>query len=224
MKRLAKPVIFLAFMILVLVLSYRYDLSTKFMSSVPLLREIVSQSPIKAALIYIIATSAGCVLLALPGAAFAVIAGVLFEPLTGTILCLVAATLGAVLAFLAGRYFLRESVKPMLEKNALLKRFLIDDVEHSGVILLMVTRLVPLFPYNLQNFAYGLTDIKLVPYVLYTFLFMAPGAAAFTLGAAGITNSERRGLYLMLALTLAVTVTLLGMSLRKRFVKKTLQG
>ena len=95
-----------------------------------------------------------------------------------------------------------------------------DDVQHSGVILLMVTRLVPLFPYNLQNFAYGLTDMKLLPYTLYTFLFMAPGAAIFTLGAAGIGDSERRKLYLFLALVLALIVTTAGIILRKKFIRR----
>ena len=128
--------------------------------------------------------------------------------------------MGAVLAFLAGRYFLKDSVHSMLEKSRILKKFLFDDVQHSGVILLMVTRLVPLFPYNLQNFAYGLTDMKLLPYTLYTFLFMAPGAAIFTLGAAGIGDSERRKLYLFLALVLALIVTTAGIILRKKFIRR----
>lgn len=201
-------------------LSRHYGWTEKFINAVPRFREYVNNNPVKAMAVYVIATSAGCVLLAMPGAIFAVIAGLLFEPFTGTILCLTAATLGAVLAFLAGRYFLRESVRPMLEKSAVLKKILFDDAEHSGMILLMVTRLVPLFPYNLQNFAYGLTDIKLLPYTVYTFLFMAPGAAAFTLGAAGIGNSERRKLYLFLAVILAVIVTVSGMILRKKFVRR----
>ncbi len=201
-------------------LSRHYGWTEIFIDTVPRFREYVNNNPVKAMAVYVIATSAGCVLLAMPGAIFAVIAGLLFEPFTGTILCLTAATLGAVLAFLAGRYFLRESVRPMLEKSAVLKKILFDDAEHSGMILLMVTRLVPLFPYNLQNFAYGLTDIKLLPYTVYTFLFMAPGAAAFTLGAAGIGNSERRKLYLFLAVILAVIVTVSGMILRKKFVRR----
>lgn len=221
MSKYIKPVIFLVSLAVIILVSHHYGLNDKFMNSLPYIRELVIESPVKAALIYIIATSLACVVLALPGAAFALIAGLLFDPLTGTFLCLVAATLGAVLAFISARYFLRDSVKPMLEKSLILKKFLFDDVQHSGVILLMITRLVPLFPFNLQNFAYGLTDIKLITYTLYTFLFMAPGAAAFTLGAAGITDSERRGLYLFLALTLAVIVTLIGAFVRKRFVKQS---
>lgn len=222
MSKFVKPVIFFAALTVIFFVSHYYGLSEKFMDSLPSLRELVGQSPICASLLYILAASLGCVLLALPGAAFALAAGLLFEPLTGTLLCLVAATLGAVFAFLAGRYFLRDSVKPMLEKSAILKQFLFDNIEHDGVILLMITRLVPLFPFNLQNFAYGLTDIRLTTYTVCTFVFMAPGAAAFTLGAAGLTSTERRGLYLLLAVTLALIVTLAGMFLRKKFVTRKL--
>ena len=183
------------------------------------LRELASSRPVTAALIYIIVTSVGCVLLALPGAAFAAAAGLIFDPITGTLLCLIAATLGAVLAFLAGRYFLKDAVRPWLEKSPLLKKFLFDDVSHSGAVLLMITRLVPLFPYNLQNFAYGLTGISLRQYTLCTFIFMTPGAAAFTIGAAGVGEPEHRWLYFMLAAVIAVLVTLVGIILKKRFIK-----
>ena len=220
MKRFLKPAVFLVLMAVIMALGKYYGGAERFMSELPVLQEIVRQNPVKAMAIYILATSAGCVLLAMPGAMFAVIAGLLFEPLTGTVLCLIAATLGAVIAFLAGRYFLRDLVRPMLSKSEILKRLLFDDAEHSGIILLMITRLVPLFPYNLQNFAYGLTDIKLLPYTLYTFLFMAPGAAAFTLGAAGIGNEERRNLYLFIAVILAVIVTSAGILLRRKFIRR----
>ena len=220
MKRHAKPVIFLALVTVIIILSSHYGLAEKFMNAVGQTRETVNQNRALSMIIYVAATSAGCVILALPGAAFAVTAGLIFDPFEGTVLCLIAATLGAVLAFLAGRYFLRDSVRPMLEKNLILKKFLFDDVEHSGVILLMVTRLVPLFPYNLQNFAYGITDIKLLPYTVYTFIFMAPGAAVFTLGAAGISNAERRSLYIFTAVSIAVIVTTAGIILHKKFIRR----
>ena len=220
MKRFVKPAVFIIVMVIIMAVGKYYGLAERFMNELPVLQELVRRNPVHAMVIYVVATSAGCVLLAMPGAMFAVIAGLLFEPLTGTILCLSAATLGAVMAFLAGRYFLRDLVRPMLAKNETLKRLLFDDAGHSGIILLMITRLVPLFPYNLQNFAYGLTDIKLLPYTLYTFLFMAPGAAAFTLGAAGIGNAERRKLYLFMAVILVGIVISAGVLLRKKFVKR----
>lgn len=219
MRRWGKPLAFCVVLAALLFLSRRYGWGDALMDALPHLRELIAERPVVASFLYIAATAAGCVLLALPGAAFAVIAGLLFDPFTGTLLCLLAATLGAVLAFLAGRYFLKDAVKPWLERSPLLKKFLFDDVNRSGVVLLMITRLVPLFPYNLQNFAYGLTDIGLWPYTLYTFLFMAPGAAAFTLGAAGLGSPEHRGLYFLLAAVLVIIVTVLGIVLKKRFVK-----
>ena len=204
----------------IILLAHYVGGTEKFIEAAKNFRSLADDYPLTAMMIYILATSFCCVVLAMPGAFFAVIAGILFEPFTGTVLCVIAATLGAVLAFLAGRYFLRDSVRPMIEKNSLLKKFLIDDVQHSGVILLMVTRLVPLFPYNLQNFAYGLTDIKLLPYTLYTFVFIAPGSAVFTLGAAGIGDSERRSLYLFIAVSVAVIVTIAGVILHKKFIRR----
>jgi len=82
----------------------------------------------------------------------------------------------------------------------------------------MITRLVPLFPYNLQNFAYGITGIGLWPYTLYTALFLAPGVTFFTLGAAGLGDAENRRFYLILAGALAVLVTAAGLYLKKRYV------
>ena len=220
MKRSVKPAIFIILIVTTLILAHYFGWSEKFIDAVPRLRELADEYPFYVMAVYVVSTAFGCVILAMPGAFFALVAGILFEPLTGTLLCLAAATLGAVLAFLAGRYFLKDYMRPILEKNRTLKKFLFDDVQHSGVILLMVTRLVPLFPYNLQNFAYGLTDIKLLPYTLYTFLFMAPGAAMFTLGAAGIGDTERRKLYLLLALVLALIVTVAGIVLRKKFIRR----
>lgn len=52
----------------------------------------------------------------------------------------------------------------------------------------MITRLVPLFPYNLQNFAYGVTDMPLKTYAVGTFLFMLPGTAMYTFGTAGLAD------------------------------------
>ena len=221
LRRYAKPLLLLAVMGAVLMLNRHYGWSDLLSGpgALEALRETVREDLLGASLIYVAAAAAGCVLLALPGATFAVVAGLLFGPVLGSFLCLVAATLGAVLAFLAGRHFLRDAVRPWVERNRHLKRLLFEDVERSGIMLLMVTRLVPLFPYNLQNFAYGVTGIGLWPYTLCTFLFMAPGVAFFTLGAAGLGAPENRALYLLLAGALAVLVTMAGLHLRRRYVR-----
>ena len=70
--------------------------------------------------IYVILTIIGCVVLAVPGVTFAVFAGILFGPILGTFACLIATTLGASMAFIVGRFFLKDMIKPMLEKNKIL--------------------------------------------------------------------------------------------------------
>ena len=86
-------------------------------------------------------------------------------------------------------------------------------------MLLLVTRLLPVFPYNIQNFAYGVTDIALLPYTLYTFLFMAPGVALFTVATAGLVSEENRRCLFVCAGALAVLVVTLGIFLYRRFLK-----
>ena len=172
----------------------------------------------QAALLYCIITVIGCVVLALPGVTFAVFAGVLFGPWLGTLLCLLATTVGAVAAFLVGRFFLKDTVKPMVEKNRWLKKLLFEDVGRSDVVVLMITRLVPLFPYNLQNFAYGITDMSVMTYTLGTFVFMLPGVALFTVGAAGLIAEGNRRICFAVAAALLALVLFLGRFIRKRFL------
>lgn len=221
MKRYFKPLCLLLIAVLLFFLNRRYGWSRIITeeNGLPFLQEMVRENLLWASLVYIAVTVTCCVVLALPGVTFALFAGLLFDPVLGTLLCLFAATLGASLTFLIGRYFLRDAVKPMLEKSRHLKRLLFDDVEKSGMVLLMITRLLPLFPYNLQNFAYGITGIDFWTYTLYTFIFLFPGVAFFTIGAAGMADRENRWAYLFAAGLLALAVTVLGLYLHKRYIK-----
>ena len=180
------------------------------------LLEMVQNNLWQAALIYICVTVTSCVVFALPGITFAVFAGIIFGPLLGIIICLFATTIGASIAFLAGRFFLKDSIKPLVEKNKYLKKLLFNESGKSDLILLMVTRLVPLFPYNLQNFAYGITDMGFWKYTVYTFLFMLPGVAFITIGAAGITAQSNKGFYFTIAGTLFVAVFIVGFILQRK--------
>jgi uncharacterized membrane protein YdjX (TVP38/TMEM64 family) len=186
------------------------------------MQAIVAENYGLAALFYVVATVICCVFLALPGVTFALFAGVMFGPIVGTLLCLVATTIGASLAFLAGRWFLRDAVKPMIEKNRYLKKMLFDDAERSGMLLLLISRLLPIFPYNLQNFAYGVTDIGFWPYTFYTFVFLTPGVTFFTIGAAGLAVRGNRIIYFLVSGLLAVCVVLTGLYLRRRYLKHIL--
>ena len=182
------------------------------------LQSVVKENLVLAAAVYMALTVVGCVALALPGVTFAIAAGLLFGPALGTICCAVAATLGAMLAFAVGRFFLKDSIKPIAMKNKYLKKWLFDESGKHEIFILMITRLVPLFPYNLQNFAYGVTDIRFGRYSFYSFLFMLPGTAMYTVGAAGLADKENRIFYIGIALALAVLVFGISAFLKKHYV------
>ena len=218
-KGRAKAFVFVILLIFLGLLSRSlgWDLSKE---TVGKLQTLVHENILLAGLIYVVGTMVGSVLLALPGVSFAIVASVAFGPWLGTLLCAVAATVGAVASFLAGRYFLKDAIEPMIRKNRHLEKLLLSGSNKNAMILLMITRLLPIFPYNLQNFAYGITDVKLLPFTVYSFLFMLPGTAMFTLGTAGIANPENRTLYLMLALGLAVIVFGSSFLLKKYMAKE----
>lgn len=214
--------IFLALAFALFFLNHRFGWS-KYLGNtgnLSFLKEMVRENLAGASLLYIAVTVVGCVVLALPGITFALFAGVLFGPWLGILLCLVATTAGASAAFLVGRFFLKDTVKPMVQKNKYLGRLLFEESGKSALMLLMITRLVPLFPYNLQNFAYGVTDIGFWKYTAYTFVFMLPGVAFITIGAAGLTATANRWMYFAAAGLLFAAVTLIGLRLKRKHLKK----
>ena len=226
LKKYAKPLILLLAAAVILILDRRYGWSA-YLSDEENLRfllDTVRENLPEAVLIYTALTVVGCVVLALPGVTFAVFAGILFGPWLGTLVCLAATTLGAILAFLAGRFFLQDTVRPLVMKNRWIKKLLFDDAGRSDVMILMITRLVPLFPYNLQNFAYGITDISLATYSLCTFVFMLPGVALFTVGSAGFAAEGDRRLYFAAAGVLFAAVFLLGRFIRKKYLETAAGG
>lgn len=214
--------IFILLIAAILILNHTFGWSSYIsgQGSLKLLEEILEENRPLAVIIYIAVTIVGCVVLALPGVTFAIAAGLLFGPVLGTICCSAATTIGAMFAFAAGRYFLKDSIKPVVMKNRYLKKWLFDESGKNEIFILMITRLVPIFPYNLQNFAYGITDIRFSTYSICSLLFMLPGTAMYTVGTAGLADQENRVLYIGIAVVLAVLVMGLGAFLNKNFIKE----
>lgn len=214
--------IFFGIIVLILLLNHKFGWSS-FISNLDNLKfveDLLEENLILAMLIYIGVTIVGCVVLALPGVTFAIIAGLLFGPVLGTLCCSVATTAGAMLAFAAGRFFLKDSIKPVVMKNKYLRKWLFDETGTNEIFILMITRLVPVFPYNLQNFAYGITDIRFSTYSVCSLIFMLPGTAMYTVGSAGLADEENRILYIAAALVLAAVVMGLGAFLKKHYIKE----
>lgn len=208
--------------IVILVLNHIFGWSSYIgnLDNLKIIENMIKENLPLAILVYIGITVVGCVVLALPGVTFAIAAGLLFGPVLGTICCSAATTIGAMLAFIVGRFFLKDSVKPMAMKNKYLKKWLFDESGTNEIFILMITRLVPVFPYNLQNFAYGVTDIKFSTYSICSLIFMLPGTAMYTVGTAGLADKENRVIYIGIAVILAIIVMGMGAFLKKRYIKE----
>lgn len=219
-KKNVKIIIFCIVVALVLIGNHHFGWSAYLSDAdhLSFLTNMVEEHKMLAFWVYVGVTIVGCVILALPGVTFAILSGMLFGPWLGILACLIATTIGAMAAFLVGRFFLKDAVKPMLEKNKIMKKLLFSDNPKNDVIILMITRMVPIFPYNLQNFAYGITDISFAKYSILTFAFMFPGVSFYTIGAAGLTAESGRGMYFVVAAVLAVIVTMAGVLIKKKYL------
>jgi uncharacterized membrane protein YdjX (TVP38/TMEM64 family) len=140
--------------------------------------------------IYILATIAF-----VPGLLLTLGAGLLFGVVWGSVYVFVASTAGAILAFWIGRYLLRDWVAKKIDGNA--KFQAIDTaVGQSGFKIVLLTRLSPAFPFNLLNYAYGVTGVSLRDYSLAsigmipaTILYVYIGSLAGSIATLG-TNTK----------------------------------
>lgn len=127
----------------------------------------------------------------MPGSVLVLAGGMVFGPWLGTLLSLVAATLASALSFLLARWLGRTLLLKYVGHTATFQA-IERGITRSGTDFLILTRLIPLFPYNIQNYAYGLTAIPFWRYTLISALTTLPGIFIYTvmaseLAAEGIT-------------------------------------
>jgi len=123
-------------------------------------------------LIYIVATVAF-----LPGSILTLGAGVVFGVVWGSVYVFIGATIGAIAAFLVGRYLARGWISKKIEGN---QNFAAIDraVAQEGFKIVLLTRLSPVFPFNLLNYAFGITGVPLKDYALGS-VGMIPGTIMY---------------------------------------------
>jgi uncharacterized membrane protein YdjX (TVP38/TMEM64 family) len=139
--------------------------------------------------IYIIATVAF-----LPGSILTLGAGVVFGVWLGAVYVFIGATLGATAAFLVGRYLARNWVAKKIADN---ENFSAIDraVGKEGLKIVLLTRLSPIFPFNLLNYAFGLTGVSIQDYIIGsvgmipgTMMYVYIGSLAGNLALIGTAN------------------------------------
>ena len=165
--------------------------------------------------------------LAVPASLLTVAAGALFGSVVGVVTVIAGATLGASASFALARWLARDLVAGWLGRN---RRFAELDrlTEEHGAIVVALTRLVPLFPFNLLNYGFGLTRVPFGTYVLWTFLCMLPGTVLVVVGADAFARALEEGrvpwgLVAVFAATLVV-ISILAHRARMSLAAKSKQG
>ena len=195
-----KLVGFLIFLILVLVLLWKVPVKDIFQGELlQYLQSLVEENFLLAALVYVLLCALAGAFLALPGISYALLAGMVFHAFWGTVLCTLAASISAGISFLMGRYFLQDSIKPKLMQNPYIARYFMGEEKKNLLVLLFITRTIPVFPFNLQNYAYGITDISFSLYFVCSFLFMIPGTAMYTIAFSGLQEKKNPWIYFLTA-------------------------
>jgi uncharacterized membrane protein YdjX (TVP38/TMEM64 family) len=161
-----------------------------------------------------------CAVLLLPASVLTLGAGAVYGLGGGVALVSLSSTMGAAAAFLLSRGALRGAVA---RRAAADPRYAAIEaaVGREGARIVLLTRLSPIFPYTLLNYAYGLTPVSFGPYLLASWLGMLPGTVMYVyLGAAagqlsGEGDLARKALQLLgLLATIAVTVTITRLARR----------
>lgn len=191
---------FLIFLILLFVLLWKVPVKDIFQGELlRYLQSLVEENFLFAALIYVLLCALAGAFLALPGISYALLAGMVFHAFWGTVLCTLAASISAGISFLMGRYLLQDSIKPKLMQNPYIAKYFMGKEKKNLLLLLFITRTIPVFPFNLQNYAYGITDISFSLYFVCSFLFMIPGTSMYTIAFAGLQEKKNPWIYFLTA-------------------------
>ena len=201
-----RPLLLLALVIPGFILARVFGLGDNLGSLRDWLQGLGPWGPLVFVIIYIVAVVA-----AIPGSAMTIAGGALFGSVGGIILVSLASTIGASLAFLVSRYFARDAIVNWLGKNEKFQRLDRLTAEH-GAIIVALTRLVPIFPFNLLNYGFGLTRVPFWTYVFWSWLCMLPATVLYVVGADAVAKGLAKGeVPWVLLLALAVTAVILSL-------------
>lgn len=157
-------------------------------------------------------------LLFLPNPFFMIVAGISFGSFWGVIFVSIAFVAGASLSFIISRYFARDFFKDWLDKKDMMDK-IYGWFDIYGWKVLILTRSTPLIPINLQNYAYGLTDISYILYITISWLVTLPKIILLT-ATSGLILEEgfSFGIYSKVILMVLIIIIVLHL-LTYKFIK-----
>jgi uncharacterized membrane protein YdjX (TVP38/TMEM64 family)/Fe-S oxidoreductase len=213
-KRPWKPVIFLI-LLAAAVVAVHLSGASRYLQK-DRLQELIAAYGALAPTVYILIYTLAPVLF-LPGLPITIVGGILFGPFWGVVYAITGASLGASLAFLVARYIARDWITAKLTGSRWKK--LDSEVARNGWKAVAFTRLIPIFPFNLLNYAFGLTKIPFPHYVAATFVFMLPACVAFIVFSSSLPELIVGTISPVAVLGIALIVLVLLIPVIFRYVK-----
>jgi uncharacterized membrane protein YdjX (TVP38/TMEM64 family) len=182
-----KPVGLLAIVVVLIVVARVFNLGEQLKALEGWIDGLGAWAPLVFIAVYI-----GATVLAIPGTPLTVAAGALFGALWGVVYVSIASTLGACICFIVARYLARDAVRRSLEGKPKFEK-LDRMTEKQGALIVAITRLVPIFPFNLLNYGFGLTRVRFWHYALVSWVCMIPGTMLYVIGPAAVVEGLQRG-------------------------------
>lgn len=143
----------------------------------------------------------------LPALPITIAGGIIFGPIMGVVYTAIGAGIGLSLSFLIARYIARDAIERKFGSTDTFKK--IDEgVKKDGWFILAITRLIPIFPFGIQNYVYGLTSIGFIQYAVLSTIFILPGSSVYVMLAGAFTSGDKATV-----LKYSITASLIFMSL-----------
>ena len=118
------------------------------------------------------------------------VSGIVFGPVKGIIYTAIGASLGLSLSFLIARYIARKPIENKFGNTDAFKK-INNGVKKEGWFILATTRLLPILPFGIQNYVYGLTPISFLQYTILSTIFILPGTSVFVMLAGAVASGDK---------------------------------
>jgi uncharacterized membrane protein YdjX (TVP38/TMEM64 family) len=205
LRDLVQPVGLLVFALATSALAWRFRLLDRLPELQSWIRSFGSTGPL-----VFLGLSIVCITLAVPAVLFNLAGGALFGLGWGSCLALVGGLGGAAFAFLIARYAARDAVKRWVSRHEWM-RLLEERADKYDALLVVTTRVIPLFPFNLVNYAWGLTRIGFVPYLIWTVVGKTPNFVFWVaVGASSVEGMTSGRIPPRLSWTLAILAVVMA--------------
>jgi len=186
--------------------------------SADVLKNLLERHPVAAPVIFLFIYAIAPALF-LPSIPITLAAGFFWGPVWGVIFSMTGATIGACLPFFLSRHLLQDFIRSKISAERW--QWLQDKVNQHGWKAVAFTRLIPVFPFNLLNYLFGLTPIAFVQYLWSTFVFMLPACIAFVAFGSSLSELILRGNIkgVIIGIVIAAVAFLIPVLLRPFFRK-----